>query len=31
VKPAAANAENNYNISENELRIKVAFADEGGG
>jgi len=29
VKSAAANAENNYNISVNELRIKAAFADEG--
>ena len=29
VKSAAANAENNYNLSVNELRIKNAFADEG--
>jgi large subunit ribosomal protein L22 len=29
VQSAAANAENNYNLSANELRIKNAFADEG--
>jgi large subunit ribosomal protein L22 len=29
VKSAAANAENNYQMSSNDLRIKNAFADEG--
>ena len=29
VRSAAANAENNYNLTANELRIKNAFADEG--
>ncbi len=29
VKSAAANAENNYQMSTTELRIKSAFADEG--
>ncbi len=29
VQSAAANAENNYSLSPNELRIKNAFADEG--
>jgi large subunit ribosomal protein L22 len=29
VKSAAANAENNYQLSINELRIKSAYADEG--
>ncbi len=29
VQSAAANAENNYSLSTNELRIKSAFADEG--
>jgi large subunit ribosomal protein L22 len=29
VRSAAANAENNYNLTSNELRIKNAFADEG--
>jgi large subunit ribosomal protein L22 len=29
VKSAAANAENNYNLSANDLRIKNAYADEG--
>jgi large subunit ribosomal protein L22 len=29
VKSAAANAENNYQLSVDELRIKAAFADEG--
>ena len=28
VRSAAANAENNYNLTSNELRIKNAFADE---
>ncbi len=29
VKSAAANAENNYQMSTTEIRIKAAFADEG--
>ena len=29
VKSAAANAENNYQLAQNDLRIKAAFADEG--
>ena len=29
VKSAAANAENNYQLAVNDLRIKAAFADEG--